>query len=262
MSNIVNKKDIQKIKKPKANSHKGENGSLLIIGGSKKYHGALLLSATIASKIVDLVYILSNPENYEVIQKIKSKLFEFITVLKNELGKYVILSDVILIGPGLGVSPKERKLVNELLKKYPQKKFVIDADALKVVNKSLLNRNHILTPHKREFETLFKVKATEINAKKIAKRFGCIIVLKGKEDIIASSSRSKNNITGNQGMTKGGTGDVLAGLIAALACKNSLFLSACAGAYLNGTAADKLKKRVSYYYSASDLIAEIPKLLS
>jgi NAD(P)H-hydrate epimerase len=62
-------------------------------------------------------------------------------------------------------------------------------------------------------------------------------------------------------MTKGGTGDVLAGLIAALACKNDLFLAACAGTFLNGLAGDRLFKKVSYYYSASDLISEIPKAI-
>jgi ADP-dependent NAD(P)H-hydrate dehydratase / NAD(P)H-hydrate epimerase len=261
MNSTVGKNELSKLNKPKARSHKGDNGSLFIIGGSKKYHGALLLSATIASKIVDLVYIYSDSENYEVIKKIKPRLFEFITVSRNDFTKYINKSDVVLAGPGLGTSSKEKKLINELLKKYPQKKFVLDADALNVVDKKLLNKNHTITPHKKEFEKLFGHKATEANVKKMIKQFGCIIVLKGKGDIIASAEQVKFNITGNQGMTKGGTGDVLAGLIAALACKNSLYLSACVGTYLNGAAADKLKKKVSYNYSASDIIAEIPKLL-
>ncbi|MBU1075385.1 NAD(P)H-hydrate dehydratase [Patescibacteria group bacterium] len=263
MKNIVSKNEITKLNKPRSGSHKGDNGSLFIIGGSKKYHGALLLAATIASKIVDLVYIFSDSENYGVIKKLKPKLFEFITISRIDIPEYIIKSDVVLAGPGLGTSAKERKLLNALLKKFPQKKFVLDADALKIVDMSLLNKNHIITPHHKEFEILFGLKATELNVGKMAKRFGCIIVLKGKKDIIASPTPKlvKFNITGNQGMTKGGTGDVLAGLIAALACTNDLFLSACAGPYLNGAAADKLLKKVSYNYSASDIVAEIPKLL-
>ena len=261
MKNLVRKKDLDRLVKPKANSRKGDHGSLLIIGGSKKYHGALLLSATIASKIVDLVYISSDPENYDVIKKLKPKLFEFITISKNEISQHVKKSNVILIGPGLGILEKEKKQLNNLLKKYPEKKFILDADALKLVKKNLLNKNHIITPHKREFEILFGFKSTEVNVKKMAKQFGCIIVLKGKIDIIASASRIKYNVTGNQGMTKGGTGDVLAGLIAGLACNNNLYLSACIGTYINGVAADNLLERVSYNYSASDIVAEIPKLL-
>jgi NAD(P)H-hydrate epimerase len=62
-------------------------------------------------------------------------------------------------------------------------------------------------------------------------------------------------------MTKGGTGDVLAGLIAGLACNNDLFLSACAGVFINGLAADSLKQKMSYYYNASDLMNQIPRTI-
>jgi NAD(P)H-hydrate epimerase len=79
--------------------------------------------------------------------------------------------------------------------------------------------------------------------------------------IAGSSVLVKVNRTGNAGMTKGGTGDVLAGLIAALACKNDLFLAGGAGAYLNGLAGDRLQRRVGFAYNASDLVEEIPLTL-
>jgi len=255
---LIGPKEIKSLKKPKPHSHKGDNGILLIIGGSKQYHGAPLLAAKTASKIVDLVYFSSVPENNRLINEMKSKLCEFITITRKEILSYAKKSDAILIGPGLGTGNAEKKLTNELLKKYSDKKFVLDAGALKILNKQYLGKNCIITPHANEFRSLFKIKATEANAKKIAKQYNGIIVLKAKKtlgkDLIISPNRVSYNTSGNQGMTKGGTGDVLAGLIAALATTNDLYLAACAGTYLNGLAGDRLKKKVSYYYSASDLV--------
>lgn len=249
------------LRKPKSCSHKGENGCLLIIGGSQRYHGAPLLAAKIASKIVDLVYFSSTDDNNELIKKMKSKLCEFITVERHCINQAIQKVNAVLIGPGLGVSADNRQLVNSLLKKYPNKKFVLDADALNMTEKRLLGQNCLVTPHKQEFRNLFGLPATKKNVALSAKKHQSVIVLKGKTDYVASPNQFKVNITGNAGMTKGGTGDVLAGLIAALACKNNLFLSACAGAFINGLAGDRLFERVSYYYNASDLIDEIPKTI-
>lgn len=260
---LISSKEVKSLTKPRKKSHKGDNGILLIIGGSKQYHGAPLLAAKIASKIVDLVYFSSVPENNRLINNLKSNLCEFITITRKEILSYAKKSDAILIGPGLGTENAEKKLTNKLLKKYPDKKFVLDAGALKILNKQYLGKDRIITPHANEFQFLFKIRATEANVKKMAKRYNCIIVLKAKKtlgkDLIISSNKVSYNTSGNQGMTKGGTGDVLAGLIAALATTNDLYLAACAGAYLNGLAGDRLQKRVSFYYHASDLVEEIPK---
>lgn len=250
-----------KLYQPAKKSHKGDNGQLLIVGGNKQFHGAPLLAAEVASKIVDLVYFSSVSENNELIKKMKAKLCEFIAVPRKNVLAAARKVDVILIGPGLGVSEETKKLTNNLLKKFPQKRFVLDADALKVLNKKLLNKNCIVTPHSREFKTLFGLKASKQSVNKMAKKYNCVIVLKGPVDYISDGKKLKINKTGNAGMTKGGTGDVLAGLIAALATKNELFLAASAGVFINGLAADRLKKKVSYYYNASDLIDEIPKTI-
>ncbi|MEK9165848.1 MAG: NAD(P)H-hydrate dehydratase [Patescibacteria group bacterium] len=262
MINKIESSIIKALFKPKTSSHKGDNGKLLIVGGSQKYHGAPLLAAKIAGKIVDLVYFSSTPENNEFIKEMKSELCEFIAVSRQEINQIIKKVDVVLIGPGLGANKDNQQLINNLLKKHLNKKFVLDADGLKMVDKQLLGQNVILTPHKAEFTFFFNLSATAENVVKAAKKYGCTIVLKGKIDYIADhKSQFKINATGNAGMTKGGTGDVLAGLIAALACKNDLFLSACAGVFINGLAGDMLKERVSYYYSASDLILEIPKII-
>lgn len=261
MTKKINLAEIKSLLKPKANSHKGDNGKLLIIGGSRKYHGAPILAAKIAGKIVDLVYFSSVPENNSLVKKMKAKLCEFITVTHNEINRQIKEVDAVLIGTGMEVSQKTKKLVNGLLKKFSYKKFILDAGALRVVDKKLLNKNCLITPHHQEFKALFGTPATAKSVKKAAKKYSCIIVLKGQVDYVASPLKFAVNKTGNQGMTKGGTGDVLAGLIAALACKNGLFLAASAGVFLNGLAGDRLKKKVGYYYNASDLVEEIPRVI-
>lgn len=261
MADLIKQTDLRDLYKPPPKSHKGQNGRLLIIGGSERFHGAPLFAAKIASKIVDLVYFSSVPENNKLITKMKSKLCDFIAVPREEVFTVAKKVEVILIGPGLGVSQKTKVLTNDLLKKFSQKKFVLDADSLKVLDRKLLGENCVVTPHKGEFKQLFNLAATESNVAKMAKRYQCVIVLKGVRDYVCDAQHCRVNETGNSGMTKGGTGDVLAGLIAALACKNDPFFAAAAGVFINGLAGDRLKEKVSYYYNATDLINEIPKTL-
>lgn len=253
--------EVKALFRPSKSSHKGDNGNLLILGGSKKYHGAPILAAKIASKIVDLVYFSSLSENNKIVQKMKSKLCEFITLSPNELAQYLNKVEAILIGPGMEPGREMKTLVNGLLKQKKHKKFILDAGAFKIINKKLLTKNCLLTPHKQEFKSLFKKTASKKAVLEMAKKYNCIIALKGAEDIVSNGKEVKINDTGNPGMTKGGTGDVLAGLIAGLSCKNDLFLAARAGVFINGLAGDRLNKKASYYYNASDLIAEIPKTI-
>lgn len=254
--------EVRALHQPAPVSHKGENGKVLIVGGNETYHGALLLACRVASKIVDLVYASSVPENNRLIQKMRSQLAEFIAVPRDEIKEAVKGVDSILLGPGLGVDQEIKELVNRILKKNKNKKYVLDADALKVVNPKNLNKNCIVTPHKSEFKQLFGVKPTVGNMKKLSRKHGCIIVLKGNPDYVISEEEVKINDNGNAGMTKGGTGDVLAGLITALTANNDPFLAARAGVFINGLAADRLFSRVSYYYSAGDLVKEIPKTIA
>jgi len=251
--------EVKVLKHPGEKSHKGDNGKLLIIGGSEKFHGAPILAAKAASRLVDLVYFSSTPENNKLIQHMKSKLADFIAVPRKFALKQAKDVDIILIGPGIGESKETEELTNELLKNYPDKKIILDADSLKMADSKLLNKNCIVTPHKKEFKALFGLKATQKNVKKMAKKHKCTIVLKGQKDMVCDAEQCKFNTTGNPGMTKGGTGDVLAGLIAALACTNELYLAASAGVFINGLAGDRLETRMSYIFNATDLVEEIPE---
>lgn len=258
--NIIGPAQVKALALVKPASHKGDNGRLLIIAGSKRFHGSLIYALKVASKIVDLVYVLTTRENAGVIKKLKVHTAEFIPV--RELASYLRYVDCVLVGPGMGVSARTKKLVEKVLRSGT--KAVLDADALNVFDerlKKLLNKNHILTPHAREFRRVFGIVENFSAEKNASIRYGCTIVLKGRVDMIASPGKIMLNKTGNQGMTKGGTGDVLAGLIAAFFCKNPAFTSAAGGIYINGLAGDDLFKKVGPYYNAEDLTEQIPKTL-
>jgi len=275
----------ENLNQPLKDSHKGQNGKLTIIGGSKLFHGASLWALKTASRIVDMVYYASIKENLELVKNLKKSLYDFILVPRGKEEEYIRESDAVLIGPGLVRGTKEyigtgesgeetRRLVTNLLRKFPEKKWILDAGALQTIKAEELKKlsQVIITPHPKEFDQLFKIKIKikdqeTLNGKiemvkEKAKEYGCVIVLKGKTDTICSSEKYLVNETGNQGMTKGGTGDVLAGLIAGLACKNELFLAAAAGTYINGLSGDELYKGVGPYFNASDLCGQVPETLS
>ena len=163
----------------------------------------------------------------------------------------------------MGATSATERLTSAVLKSG--KKAVLDADALNVFDDTLkkyLSPLHILTPHHKEFRRLFKINPTPENTSAMAKKYHCTIVLKGPADVIASpNGKISLNKTGNAGMTKGGTSDVLAGLIAALYSTNNAYPSAATGCYINGLAGDKLYKKVGTFYNADDLTNKIPSIL-
>jgi NAD(P)H-hydrate epimerase len=131
----------------------------------------------------------------------------------------------------------------------------------------------ILTPHRKEFE-IINSKYQKVNSKNtnkilnieeaisdFAKKYKSVILLKGEHDIVSDGKQTVRVSGGNPGMTKGGTGDVLAGLVASLYCKNDAFLSACSASFINKKAGESLAKRVGIYFNASDLANEIPIIM-
>ncbi len=290
---------------PPPTSHKGQNGKLMLIGGSELFHAASLWSLKVASRIVDMVYYSSVPENNQIVQKVKTEFRDGIVVARNQIEDYIQEADCVLIGPGM-VRNEKLKIKNEksqlkvknleeidrlkdegeqtyyltkyLLFKYKEKKWVIDAGSLQMIEPEFIPQNAILTPHQKEFETLFNnvilsaasdaseesheiLHFAQDDIRGLAKKYNCVILLKGEVDIVCSSKECVEISGGNAGMTKGGTGDVLAGLVAGLYCKNDAFLSACAGSYINKKAGESLFKKVGYYFNASDLADEIPKTM-
>lgn len=273
--NIFSPDLLKQLYVPAADTHKGQNGKLLIIAGSKLFHAASLWPLTVASRLVDMVYFSSVSDNNELVLRAKQEFRNGIVVPRDKLDSYIKEADCILIGPGLPRKNGEeegdddtKELTERLLKKYPNKKWVIDGGSLQTIDPEILLELKIipiLTPHPKEFEKLFDTKHSLQNTECIsdmAKKYNCVILLKGVEDIVASPTEAVLVPGGNAGMTKGGTGDVLAGLVASLYCKNDAFLSAVAGSYINKKAGESLEKKVGLYFNASDLANEIPYVMA
>jgi hydroxyethylthiazole kinase-like uncharacterized protein yjeF len=279
--------DLQKLYIPPSHSHKGQNGKLLLIGGSHLFHAASLWSLSIASKVVDMVFYASVPENNRIVENAKEEFRNGMVISRKHIEDYVQEADAVLLGPGMvrtdgRIMNHESRIMNletinrledegeqsyyltkYLLEKYPEKKWIIDAGALQMTDPQWLRSldSVIITPHPKEFRMVFNLDATPENIEKMAKEYGVIIVVKGESDTLCSAETCVIVSGGNAGMTKGGTGDVLAGLIAALAAKNDLFLAAKAGSYINKKAGESLFKKVGYYFNASDLVEEIPLVM-
>ncbi len=283
---------------PKKDSHKGDNGRLLIVGGGP-YYGAPALSSFAAQRTgVDLVIIATPKKIAKAITSYSPLLIKPIklakhlakispTLIVKELNdeKNLVISDTkiiekeinkadaLLIGPGLGTEKQTQEAIEKIIYKFIEQKkpIVIDADAIHVVgnNQKLIKHNKIvITPHLEEFKYLtgitlskdISIRKKEI--KKWAKKLGIIIVLKGSIDIISNGKRTKLNDFHNPSMTVGGTGDVLAGIIGALLSKGvEPFIAACMGIFINGAAGNLAFEKYSYGLVATDIIEQIPNVL-
>jgi len=257
--------------KIKRKEYKGQNGRVLIIGGSKDYVGAPALAGIAALRTgVDIVTVCAPEKTAWQINAYSPDLItkkflgdELSLTHTKEIVKMSEKFDVVLIGPGLG---QKKDFVLKLIREI-SKPFVIDADAVKVISLEVV-KNSILTPHLKEFEILYKNNIQKpvydelefgLNIKNIKQKIGNnVILLKGKEDKIFSKHRRSTNKTGHNSMTKGGTGDILAGIAAGLLAQSgNLFESAKEAAYVNGKLGEYMYKQRGYGYTASDMVNEL-----
>lgn len=263
MSKFLLKKDLKKIVRMSA-SHKGMNGRVVAVGGSEDYVGAIALAGIAALRSgVDLVIICA-PErvawaiNRKSLDIITKKLPGKIIVPKHisEIKKMLRPDDVLLFGNGVGLNAKTKKAMQRL-SEFPHLK-VIDADALKSISTKNLSSS-ILTPHKKELEILLKNNKTSI--KEIVKKNN-IVLIKGKIDEIHSKNNIHYNKTGNNRMTIGGTGDILAGLCAGfLAQYKNLKEAAKTAAFVNGECGDNLLRKKGFTFTAEDMLEELPHIV-
>ena len=264
-----------------ADAHKGDFGRLLVVGGSSKYTGAPALVGLAALRTgVDLVTICAPRESAMVISTFSPDLITVklpCTNLEPEVLELVLEeaenADAVVIGPGLGRSEKTYSAVPQLLQNLNPRQIpvLLDADGLKAAatQKSLLKSPKlVLTPHAGEFEVLTGKplpKNLEERVKTVSsasRELGCTILLKSHVDIIADGNQVFLNRTGNPGMTVGGTGDVLAGIVGALLAQGVEPVKAAAcGAYINGLAGDLCLKEKGYWFTATDIVGKIPEVL-
>ncbi|MDI6644724.1 MAG: NAD(P)H-hydrate dehydratase [Methanobacteriaceae archaeon] len=277
---FTGKGDLLRLKSPSKYSHKGNNGRVLIIGGSKDYSGAPALAGMAALKSgVDIVYIAA-PEI--VASDIRSYAPDFI--VRSFSKNYITIDDVepivkmaesvnsVLIGCGLGRDKETITAVRKIISQL-KKPLVIDADALHMLDNETIHsmKNNkeqvVFTPHANEFKALTGQKLSDNLEDKIqtiktfSHDFNAVILLKGVIDVISNGKSFKLNRTGNQGMTVGGTGDCLAGLVAGIMAQgNTPFESAYLAAFINGKAGDLAFKEFGYNFTANELTKFISQI--
>ncbi len=262
------------LRKRLATSHKGQNGRVLVVGGSKLYFGSPILVSLSAFRLgIDLVYLLTPEYTAKYIGPRYPDLIvwgytgEFLN--KKALPLFEQLrsrTDAMVVGNGITKQPGVLKTASELIRKW-DKPLVIDADAIQS-NLKTNSEQLIYTPHFVEFSRLTGVKTPEDLKKRVklvqktAEDLSATILLKGRPDIISDGDRLMLNNTHNPGMTVGGTGDTLAGIACALLSqKHTAFESACMAAYINGSAGNLAMKKYGYSILASDLVNEIPTIM-
>ena len=280
---FINYGDFLRLKNRDKSSHKGNNGSVLVVGGSPDYSGAPAIAGLAAlSSGVDLVYVASPDLPAQAIKStspdliVKSLQGEVLSPLHYEdIIKLSDNVDAVLLGPGAGISSETSKLFNILVSKI-KKPMVIDADALKQVDLSLVKNkeNIILTPHIFEFKSFFNItddlrldidsydfKHVDENITKfqeITCQIKGSVIVKGQYDLILSGNKFRINKSGNAGMTVGGTGDALSGICAGLLAQDlNAFDSACLAVFINGLSGDRAYDVKGNGFSASDLVSYI-----
>jgi NAD(P)H-hydrate epimerase len=270
---------IVNLPKRKKGSHKGDNGKVLVVGGSELYYGAPVLAGlAVLNSGADLVYLAVPEINFNV-----TRVFSPDLIVRKYPGDYLnskaidqILDiaedcDSLVIGPGLGLREETKEAIFKILEKT-KIPVVIDADGIKALKDKpdILKRlNAVITPHPGEFKILTgeelpkDIEERKGIISKYAKKLQSVVLLKSPIDIIASpDGKAKLNPTGNAGMTGGGTGDVLAGLTASLIAQGlDIFNATSCAAFINGAAGDELYERKGYAFTASDLIDELPYTL-
>jgi len=261
-------------------------GLLLVIGGSEFYSGSPALSALAAFKSgVDMVRIIAPKRAADIIASFSPDLAAY-PLEGNYLGKKhlaTLLSmtesakavsrgnAAVVIGGGMGRSEEVQEVILNYLSQVSLP-VVIDADAIHAVGKKpeiISEKNFLITPHTYEFFVLTgkeiyqlpeeeKIKMVEAEAA----RLGTTILLKGKIDIISDGKEVALNRAGSPYLTKGGTGDTLAGICGALMARNiNPFEAAQAAAFINGKAGEIVAQREKEGLLATDLIEAIPEVL-
>jgi ADP-dependent NAD(P)H-hydrate dehydratase len=261
-------------------AHKGDFGTALIVGGSRGMAGAPALAGMAALRGGAGLVRLAVPEpildtvagfepSYMTVPLPADKAGHIASAAFDRIAELAEKATVVACGPGLGRSLELDRLVVRLYQEIA-KPMVFDADALNALAaepEALANPagRRILTPHPGEFARLIGRKlegdARNDAAIQLAARYNFVVVLKGHHTLVTDGQRQALNATGNPGMATGGSGDVLTGLITALACQHlEPFDAARLGVHLHGLAGDLAAEEVGQVsLIASDLIHYLPE---
>jgi hydroxyethylthiazole kinase-like uncharacterized protein yjeF len=249
-------------------SHKGDSGRVLVIGGGP-YTGAPALTAMAALRAgADIATVAAPAVAAKTIAGFSPNLIvrglssdhlcpDDVGTLKDLIPKH----DVVVMGMGLGRHPETLDALAQIIPICD--KTVIDADALQ----PNLPLKGIVTPHAGEFKRISSVTLPPDYRERIdpvrafAKGAGLVVLLKGKIDLISDGNIIRGNATGNPGMTVGGTGDVLAGVTASFYCRTTALRAAVAAAFVNGRAGDLVYPEKDFGMVATDVVEKIPEAM-
>ncbi len=268
---------VKNIYKPRPiDGHKGRFGHALILGGSIGFSGAVILASKACLRCGSgLVTAIIPQEINEIFEASLPEAMSHPFNIKRfydleDLLKFINSKSAILIGPGLGTSNDATNFLYELLEKL-EIPVILDADALNIIaNEDLnilnkINIPKIITPHPGEFSRLSKLSKQDIQnnrletAKNFAKEYNCVVVLKGFRTVITDGEKSYICPKGNDALSKGGSGDVLGGMILSfLAQKYNSIESSILGVYLHGLTGEICSEKFcSDTVIANDLIENL-----
>lgn len=236
----------------KSDSHKGEQGKVLVVGGNYRYYGAPIFTSLAAEASgADLITVFLPQKHVETAKHYSLNLFLHQFVQSDfglkDIGLIIdeaTRHHVLIIGNGIGDDLDTKRAICKVLEEV-EIPVVIDASALipeilDVPNK----KDWVITPHAGEFKRLFDLEANEKNAQQMAEKYGITILLKGSVDIIASGSGELlKNETGCPQMRVGGTGDALAGIVGSYISQGlSCFDAARSSSYYFGMVGEEAAK--------------------
>lgn len=273
--------DLPRLPPRARDSHKGDFGRALVIGGSQGMAGAIALAGMAALRSGAGLVKLATPTVCQ--PTVASFEPSAMTIglqadgdgriagwARNRIGEAMTESTAVACGPGLGRSEDLVELVDWLYREA-ERPMVVDADALfALAQRPAILSEHaaprILTPHAGEFARLLGRQSIERHeretlAREFAGRHSVVLVLKGHDTVVTDGQRLSTNPTGNPGMATGGTGDVLTGVITALVCQRlGPYEAARLGTFVHGLAGDMAAAALGEVsLVASDLIAYLPR---
>ena len=272
-SNLIKKLVIPRLR----SSKKGDNGIVLIAGGSRRYHGAPILASMAALRSgTDLVYT-AVPRSIIVAVRCYSPNIIALPLPDDKLtvgsvNRLIRMipkkADSAAIGMGMSIAKSEALLSLIRRLKSNGTKLLLDASALiPEVLKEISGTGTIITPHVGEYKRIFSgdnisditTENEQIsNVHRLAKQYGITILLKGSLDIISDGEHVAINKIHNCAMTVGGTGDVLSGLTAGFLTKLKPFAASILGVYFNGVAGNLVYNKFGLHMVASDLVESLP----
>lgn len=273
--------DLSRLSRRDRDAHKGDFGKILVVGGSRAMPGAAALAAMAALRSGAGLVKAAVPASAVPSVAAHFPCYTFLPCLEDREGflhaaaaeavlDEAARADALALGPGMGTSTGTGKVVRALVRRA-DKPMVIDADGLNLLAgdlDTLLLRSApaVLTPHPGEFARLDGARPSRdpagrrAAAERLARKTGCVVLLKGWGTVVTDGRETYVNTTGNPGMATAGSGDVLTGMIAAfLAALPEPLAAAVLGAYLHGLAGDLAAEAVGEVsLTAKDVLDHLP----